>query len=69
MEGYSVAQAAEVLDCAVGTVKSRCSRGRGRLAELLHVLAPTRDPEHPDPGNPPTARAVPSTEPRGPPTA
>jgi RNA polymerase sigma-70 factor (ECF subfamily) len=69
MEGYSVAEAAEVLDCAVGTVKSRCSRGRGRLAELLHVLAPTRDPEHPDPGNPPTARAVPSTEPRGPPTA
>jgi RNA polymerase sigma-70 factor (ECF subfamily) len=69
MEGYSVAQAAEVLDCAVGTVKSRCSRGRGRLAELLHVLAPTRDPAHPDPGNPPTARAVPSTEPRGPPTA
>jgi RNA polymerase sigma-70 factor (ECF subfamily) len=69
MEGYSVAEAAEVLDCAVGTVKSRCSRGRGRLAELLHVLAPTREPEHPDPGNPPTARAVPSTEPRGPPTA
>jgi RNA polymerase sigma-70 factor (ECF subfamily) len=69
MEGYSVAEAAEVLDCAVGTVKSRCSRGRGRLAELLHVLAPTRDPEHPDPGNPPAARAVPSTEPRGPPTA
>ena len=69
MEGYSVAEAAEVLDCAVGTVKSRCSRGRSRLAELLHVLAPTRDPEHPDPGNPPPARAVPSTEPRGPPTA
>ena len=69
MEGYSVAEAAEMLDCAVGTVKSRCSRGRGRLAELLHVLAPARGPEHTDPGNPPAARAVPSTEPRGPPSA
>lgn len=35
MEGYSVAEAAEVLDCAPGTVKSRCSRGRDRLAPLL----------------------------------
>jgi len=69
MEGYSVAEAAEVLDCAVGTVKSRCSRGRSRLAELLHVLAPAREPGHADPGNPPVARPVPSPEPRGPPTA
>ena len=35
MEGLSVAEAAEVLGCAVGTVKSRCSRGRARLAALL----------------------------------
>ena len=35
MEGYPVAEAAAILDCAVGTVKSRCSRGRARLAELL----------------------------------
>jgi RNA polymerase sigma-70 factor (ECF subfamily) len=35
MEGYPVAEVALMLDCAEGTVKSRCSRGRERLAELL----------------------------------
>jgi RNA polymerase sigma-70 factor (ECF subfamily) len=35
MEGYSVEEAAEMLQCAPGTVKSRCSRGRARLAPLL----------------------------------
>src|SRR3954471_5767349 len=35
MEGYPVAEAAAILGCAVGTVKSRCSRGRSRLAEAL----------------------------------
>ena len=35
MEGYSVDEAATVLECAPGTVKSRCSRGRARLAGLL----------------------------------
>jgi RNA polymerase sigma-70 factor (ECF subfamily) len=35
MEGYSVEEAAQILDCAPGTVKSRCSRGRARLAPLL----------------------------------
>ena len=35
MEGYSVEEAATILDCAVGTVKSRCARGRARLAPLL----------------------------------
>ena len=35
MEGYPVAEVAEMLDCAEGTVKSRCSRGRTRLAGLL----------------------------------
>ncbi len=35
MEGYSVEEAATILDCAPGTVKSRCSRGRARLAPLL----------------------------------
>jgi len=67
MEGYSVAEAAEMLDCATGTVKSRCSRGRVRLAELLQVLAPERDRGHTTPGNPSPAPPVPSSEPRGPP--
>lgn len=35
MEGYPVAEVAAMLDCAEGTVKSRCSRGRERLAGLL----------------------------------
>ena len=45
MEAYPVAEAARILDCPVGTVKSRCSRGRERLAELLGVPdAPADDP-------------------------
>jgi len=35
MEGYSVDEAAAILDCAPGTVKSRCSRGRAKLVPLL----------------------------------
>lgn len=35
MEGYPVAEVAAILECAEGTVKSRCSRGRARLATLL----------------------------------
>jgi RNA polymerase sigma-70 factor (ECF subfamily) len=35
MEGYSVEETASILDCAPGTVKSRCSRGRARLLPLL----------------------------------
>ncbi|GGB90383.1 RNA polymerase sigma factor SigM [Knoellia flava TL1] len=35
MHGMPVAEAAEVLEVAVGTVKSRCARGREALAALL----------------------------------
>lgn len=35
MEGYPVEEAARMLDCPAGTVKSRCARGRHRLAALL----------------------------------
>jgi RNA polymerase sigma-70 factor, ECF subfamily len=38
MEGYSVAEAAQMLGCAPGTVKSRCARGRARLLPLLSWL-------------------------------
>jgi RNA polymerase sigma-70 factor (ECF subfamily) len=41
MQGYSVAEAAAILRCAPGTVKSRCARGRARLAPLLADLQPT----------------------------
>jgi RNA polymerase sigma-70 factor, ECF subfamily len=42
MQGYSVDEAAAVLGCAPGTVKSRCARGRARLVPLLAAL---REPE------------------------
>jgi RNA polymerase sigma-70 factor, ECF subfamily len=70
MEGYPVAEAAQILDCAVGTVKSRCSRGRARLAE---VLAPLLDSGDRDRGDTPDRNPVASTPveptdaPRGPP--
>ncbi|MGH4015572.1 MAG: RNA polymerase sigma factor SigM [Pseudonocardiaceae bacterium] len=38
VEGYSVAEAAQLLGVAEGTVKSRCARGRARLAVLLGHL-------------------------------
>ena len=69
MEGYPVAEAAAILEVPTGTVKSRCARGRARLAVLLADLArppeprpgpmrpisrrPTRDPAPPEPGHPP----------------
>jgi RNA polymerase sigma-70 factor (ECF subfamily) len=58
MYGWSVEDAANVLGCATGTVKSRCSRGRARLLPLVrpddaagnrpaagHVPPETRPPE------------------------
>lgn len=66
MEGYPVAEVALMLECPEGTIKSRCARGRARLAPLLGVLREA--PVTPDPGNPPHVGAVPSTDPpRGPP--
>jgi len=38
LEGYSVEEAAAMLGCAPGTVKSRCARGRARLLPLLGHL-------------------------------
>ena len=38
-EGFSYEQTAEICGCAVGTVKSRVNRARGRLAELMNVSA------------------------------
>ncbi len=52
MEGYPVAEVARMLECAEGTVKSRCSRGRARLAVALALLGPGRDADHQSPRNP-----------------
>ncbi len=70
MEGYPVAEAAEILDCAVGTVKSRCSRGRARLAAMLAPLlaADGSDQPHAAGRNPNAPRTVETPDsPRGPP--
>lgn len=55
MEGYPVQEAAAVLEVPVGTIKSRCARGRRRLAELLEAVCvdggggTARDPVASDP--------------------
>jgi RNA polymerase sigma-70 factor, ECF subfamily len=53
VQGYAVAEAAEILGVAEGTIKSRCARGRARLAIALGLLRPPT-------GNPPDPRRVPS---------
>ena len=57
VEGLSVAEAAGILGIPEGTVKSRCSRGRGRLAVALAGLrnpdAPGDVPSLPRPDAPP----------------
>jgi RNA polymerase sigma-70 factor (ECF subfamily) len=35
--GFSYEEAAEICDCAVGTIKSRVNRARSRLADLLAI--------------------------------
>jgi RNA polymerase sigma-70 factor, ECF subfamily len=46
VEGWSVEEAARMLDCPEGTVKSRCFRGRAKLAKRL---APLRNLDQTDP--------------------
>jgi RNA polymerase sigma-70 factor (ECF subfamily) len=44
VEGYPVSEVAAILQVAEGTVKSRCARGRARLATLLgHLRNPGPD--------------------------
>jgi RNA polymerase sigma-70 factor (ECF subfamily) len=54
VEGYSVLEAAAILDCPEGTVKSRCSRGRAKLAPLLRHLRNPDPPGRVEPDSPPT---------------
>jgi len=43
VEGFPVEEAAHILGVPVGTVKSRCARGRARLAATLDHLRPHRN--------------------------
>jgi RNA polymerase sigma-70 factor (ECF subfamily) len=54
LEGLSVAEAAQLLKVPEGTVKSRCFRGRARLALQLGHL---RNPDGPEPVPPVTPTA------------
>src|SRR4051812_33569829 len=42
VQGYPVAEAAEILGVAEGTIKSRCARGRAKMALTLGYLRPDR---------------------------
>ncbi|MFI7005761.1 RNA polymerase sigma factor SigM [Streptomyces sp. NPDC050145] len=55
MQGYPVAEAAQVLDVPTGTVKSRCARGRAKLLPLLTHLRAERSGKG-DGENPPAGR-------------
>ncbi|MCW2753825.1 MAG: polymerase, sigma subunit, family [Marmoricola sp.] len=48
MEGYPVEEAARMLGCPAGTVKSRCARGRHRLAGILRETGVTGTAEAPN---------------------
>lgn len=51
VEGYSVAETAQLLGIAEGTVKSRCARGRAKLAKVLgHLRNQSADANVPDDG-------------------
>jgi RNA polymerase sigma-70 factor (ECF subfamily) len=55
MQGFSVDEAAAILEVPAGTVKSRCSRGRAKLAPLLGLFVESA-------GNPADPPRVPSEE-------
>ncbi|GAA2495225.1 RNA polymerase sigma factor SigM [Winogradskya humida] len=45
VQGYAVVEAAQILGVAEGTIKSRCARGRARMAVALKHLRTGVDPE------------------------
>ena len=63
VQGYPVLEAAEILGVAEGTIKSRCARGRARMAISLGHLRrgsdePSRDAGHAGAGNRAAAGSV-----------
>ncbi|MCW2844295.1 MAG: sigM [Nocardioides sp.] len=81
MEGYPVQEVAEILEVPVGTIKSRCARGRARLAVLLADLdlrqvvggptaggtpvVPAASHSGDPPGGVPISESSPQDDPRG----
>jgi RNA polymerase sigma-70 factor (ECF subfamily) len=53
--GFSYEEAAEISDCAVGTIKSRVNRARTRLGERLELGEPEDDATG---GTPPAAKSA-----------
>ena len=70
LQGWSVEDASRILECPVGTVKSRCFRGRAKLADRLAHLrqragtqsAEIRNVETQNEGNQGHDRTVPSPD-------
>nr|WP_203782734.1 RNA polymerase sigma factor SigM [Actinoplanes rishiriensis] len=58
VQGYPVADAAAMLGVAEGTIKSRCARGRARMALALGHLRTGGDAGHPSGGNRSAAETV-----------
>lgn len=65
MEGYPVEEAAQILGCPTGTVKSRCSRGRRTLVDLLRETGVTGTAQAPAASEPGTAGTSSPTTHRG----
>lgn len=57
VEGMRVDEVARMLGIPTGTVKSRCARGRAKLAAMLRPLDPQSGNPHGEPGVPPSTRA------------
>lgn len=45
IEGYTVEEASKILEIPIGTIKSRCARGKSALAEILKDLRPKMEPD------------------------
>ncbi|MEV8516208.1 RNA polymerase sigma factor SigM [Dactylosporangium sp. NPDC051484] len=66
VQGYGVAEAAVILGVPEGTIKSRCARGRARLAVLLgHLRNPVDGGRVPSEVRPSEARAEAATDAAG----